>query len=192
MASTRSLVGFLTGNRLVALSSLTNSLVHPAACTSCRKSSNCCLNPPAALCVAKGRLLRPYKDGDANVRSVWLCSRNDAIGNVVVMVAAFGVWSTSTAWPDLAVAALMAGIFLTSALQILRQARSEYNEGSRLIWLLLSRNFPNIEAVECVGDRTLFIGGGSVRNEPSLPNKSAQAAQVGRCATHFRYSSAFY
>ena len=49
-------------------------------------------------------LLRPYKDGDANVRSVWLCSRNDAIGNVVVMAAALGVWGTSTAWPDLAVA----------------------------------------------------------------------------------------
>lgn len=75
-------------------------------------------------------LLRPYKDGDANVRSVWLCSRNDAIGNVVVMAAAFGVWGTSTAWPDLAVAALMAGIFLTSAVQILKQAWGEYNEGT--------------------------------------------------------------
>ncbi|CAN7418716.1 cation transporter [Phyllobacterium sp. LjRoot231] len=76
-------------------------------------------------------LLRPYKDGDANVRSVWLCSRNDAIGNVVVMAAALGVWGTSTAWPDLAVAALMAGIFLTSSMQILRQAWSEYHEGKR-------------------------------------------------------------
>ncbi|EJN05465.1 cation transporter [Phyllobacterium sp. YR531] len=76
-------------------------------------------------------LLRPYKDGDANVRSVWLCSRNDAIGNVVVMAAALGVWGTSMAWPDLAVAALMAGIFLTSALQILKQAWSEYKGGSR-------------------------------------------------------------
>ena len=63
-------------------------------------------------------LLIPYKDGDANVRSVWLCSRNDAIGNVVVMAAALGVWGTSSAWPDLAVAALMAGIFLTSSVQI--------------------------------------------------------------------------
>ncbi|MET3577511.1 Co/Zn/Cd efflux system component [Mesorhizobium robiniae] len=76
-------------------------------------------------------LLRPYKDGDANVRSVWLCSRNDAIGNVVVMAAALGVWGTSTAWPDLAVAALMAGIFLTSSVQILRQAWREYHEGHR-------------------------------------------------------------
>lgn len=72
-------------------------------------------------------LLMPYKDGDANVRSVWLCSRNDAIGNVAVMFAALGVWGTTTAWPDLIVAAIMAGIFLTSATQILRQAWSEYH-----------------------------------------------------------------
>jgi Co/Zn/Cd efflux system component len=66
------------------------------------------------------------------VRSVWLCSRNDAIGNIVVMAAALGVWGTSTAWPDLAVAALMAGIFLTSSVQILRQAWAEYRHGRRL------------------------------------------------------------
>jgi Co/Zn/Cd efflux system component len=76
--------------------------------------------------VASVVFLLPYKDGDANVRSVWLCSRNDAIGNVVVMAAALGVWGTSSAWPDLAVAALMAGIFLTSSVQILRQAWAEY------------------------------------------------------------------
>ena len=74
-------------------------------------------------------LLMRYKDGDANVRSVWLCSRNDAISNLVVMVAALGVWGTSTAWPDLAVAGLMAAIFLTSSAQILRQAWAEYREG---------------------------------------------------------------
>jgi Co/Zn/Cd efflux system component len=72
-------------------------------------------------------LLLPYKDGDANVRSVWLCSRNDAIGNVIVMIAALGVWGTATAWPDLAVAAVMAGIFLTSSAQILKQAWTEYH-----------------------------------------------------------------
>ncbi len=74
-------------------------------------------------------LLMPYKDGDANVRSVWLCSRNDAIGNVAVMIAALGVWGTTTAWPDLIVAAVMAAIFLTSSFQILRQAWSEYRQG---------------------------------------------------------------
>ncbi len=74
-------------------------------------------------------LLMRYKDGDANIRSVWLCSRNDAIGNVVVMAAALGVWGSHTAWPDLAVAALMASLFLTSSVQILRQAWREYRAG---------------------------------------------------------------
>jgi Co/Zn/Cd efflux system component len=72
-------------------------------------------------------LLMRYKDGDANVRSVWLCSRNDAIGNVIVMFAALGVWGSSSAWPDLAVAAVMAFIFLSSSVQILRQAWTEYS-----------------------------------------------------------------
>ncbi|MEL6425274.1 MAG: cation transporter [Pseudomonadota bacterium] len=80
--------------------------------------------------LASVALLLPYKDGDANVRSVWLCSRNDAIGNVAVMVAALGVWGTATGWPDLIVAGLMAGLFLTSAVQILRQALAEWREGS--------------------------------------------------------------
>lgn len=71
-------------------------------------------------------LLMRYKDGDANVRSVWMCSRNDAIGNVAVMIAALGVWGTSTAWPDLTVAAIMASLFLYSSFQIVRQAWSEY------------------------------------------------------------------
>jgi Co/Zn/Cd efflux system component len=75
-------------------------------------------------------LLRPYKDGDANVRSVWLCSRNDAIGNVIVMGAALAVWRTETPWPDLLVAGIMASIFLTSSIQILRQAWTEYREDS--------------------------------------------------------------
>ena len=70
-------------------------------------------------------LLVRYKDGDANVRSVWLCSRNDAIGNVAVMCAALGVWGTASGWPDLIVATLMACLFLSSALQILRQALAE-------------------------------------------------------------------
>lgn len=70
-------------------------------------------------------LLVRYKDGDANVRSVWLCSRNDAIGNVAVMLAAVGVWGTATAWPDLLVAAVMATLFLSSSFQIVRQALEE-------------------------------------------------------------------
>lgn len=70
-------------------------------------------------------LLVKYKDGDANVKSVWLCSRNDMIGNIIVMIAAVGVWGTNTAWPDLIVAGLMAGLFLTSSINIIRQALAE-------------------------------------------------------------------
>jgi Co/Zn/Cd efflux system component len=73
-------------------------------------------------------ILMRYKDGDANVRSVWLCSRNDAIGNVAVMIAALAVWGTATKWPDLLVAATMAGLFLTSSIQILRQSFREMRE----------------------------------------------------------------
>jgi len=76
--------------------------------------------------VASVLLLIKYKDGDANVRSVWLCSRNDAIGNVAVMLAALGVWGTSTGWPDVMVAAAMAGLFTWSAVQILTQGFSEW------------------------------------------------------------------
>ena len=78
--------------------------------------------------LASVMLLVRYKDGDANVRSVWLCSRNDAIGNVAVMLAALGVWNTASAWPDLAVAGIMGGLFLSSSIQILIQARREWSE----------------------------------------------------------------
>ncbi|WP_072391585.1 cation transporter [Hyphomicrobium sp. CS1GBMeth3] len=71
-------------------------------------------------------LLMRYKDGDANVRSVWLCSRNDAVGNVAVMLAAVGVWATASAWPDLIVAGIMAALFVNSATQILLQAWREW------------------------------------------------------------------
>ncbi len=75
-------------------------------------------------------ILVRYKDGDANVRSVWLCSRNDAIGNVAVMLAALGVWGTATKWPDLIVAAIMASLFLSSSAQIIRQALREMKAGA--------------------------------------------------------------
>ncbi|MGH1484756.1 MAG: cation transporter [Cellvibrionaceae bacterium] len=73
-------------------------------------------------------ILVRYKDGDANVRSVWLCSRNDAIGNLAVMIAALSVWGTASRWPDLIVAAIMSGLFLSSAIQIVRQALKERRE----------------------------------------------------------------
>ncbi|MET0081086.1 MAG: cation transporter, partial [Candidatus Thiodiazotropha lotti] len=70
-------------------------------------------------------LLQKYRNGDANVRSVWLCSRNDAIGNFAVLMAAGVVYVTQSQWPDLIVAFLMAALFLHSATLIIRQALAE-------------------------------------------------------------------
>lgn len=75
--------------------------------------------------VGVAALLYSYRDGDANMRSVWLCSRNDAIGNLAILLAAVGVFGTGTAWPDLGVAALMAVLGLTAAVQVIRQALAE-------------------------------------------------------------------
>ena len=73
-------------------------------------------------------ILMRWKDGDANVRSVWLCSRNDAIGNIAVMLAALGVFGTGSGWPDLLVAFLMASLFINSAIKIIYQSRAELIE----------------------------------------------------------------
>jgi Co/Zn/Cd efflux system component len=75
--------------------------------------------------VASVLILMRFRSGDANVESVWLCSRNDAIGNVAVVLAASGVFATGAAWPDLAVAAIMASLFLSSSVKIIRNAREE-------------------------------------------------------------------
>lgn len=73
-------------------------------------------------------LLYAYRDGDSNMRSVWLCTRNDAIGNIAVLIAALGVFGTGSAWPDLIVAAIMASLALTAAWQVGKQARAELHE----------------------------------------------------------------
>jgi len=70
-------------------------------------------------------MLFRFRDGDANMRSVWICSRNDAIGNLAVLGAAFGVLGTGQAWPDLLVASIMAGLALWGAAEVFGQARRE-------------------------------------------------------------------
>lgn len=70
-------------------------------------------------------MLYRFRTGDANMRSVWICSRNDAIGNIAVMAAALGVFGTGTAWPDLIVAAILALLGISGGIQIVRQARRE-------------------------------------------------------------------
>jgi Co/Zn/Cd efflux system component len=75
--------------------------------------------------VSVALLLYRYRGGDANMRSVWICSRNDALGNLAVGAAALGVLGTGTAWPDLLVAAFMAVLAITGSVTVFRQARAE-------------------------------------------------------------------
>jgi Co/Zn/Cd efflux system component len=70
-------------------------------------------------------MLWRHREGDANRRSVWICSRNDAIGNLAVVAAAPGVFGTGAAWPDLAVAAVLAGLGVSGGWQIIRRAWRE-------------------------------------------------------------------
>lgn len=70
-------------------------------------------------------ILYAFRDGDSNMKSVWLCSRNDAIGNVAVIFAAVGVFGTGSLWPDVIVAVIMAGLGLTAGYQIVKQALTE-------------------------------------------------------------------
>ena len=78
-----------------------------------------------AACLA---LLWAYRGGDSNMRSVWLCSRNDVMGNIAVLLAALGVFGTGSAWPDIAVASVMAGLALHGAWEVIRQATGELTE----------------------------------------------------------------
>jgi Co/Zn/Cd efflux system component len=75
--------------------------------------------------VVSALILYRYRGGDSNMRSVWLCSRNDAIGNLAIIVAASGVFVLSSGWPDFIVAVIMAVLALTASYQIIRQAYSE-------------------------------------------------------------------
>jgi Co/Zn/Cd efflux system component len=70
-------------------------------------------------------LLYQYREGNANMRSVWLCTRNDALGNIAVLLAGIAVWGSGNAWPDLAVAFIMAGLAIHSGSQIVLHARAE-------------------------------------------------------------------
>jgi Co/Zn/Cd efflux system component len=76
-------------------------------------------------------MLYAWREGDANMRAVWLCSRNDALGNVAVVLAAGAVALTGRAWPDLLVAVIMASLALHSSRAVLRQARNELRPAPR-------------------------------------------------------------
>jgi Co/Zn/Cd efflux system component len=73
-------------------------------------------------------LLWAYRGGDANMRSAWICTRNDVLGNLAVLVAAAGVFGTGTGWPDIIVAAIMAGLALQGAVLVVRQSLTELRQ----------------------------------------------------------------
>ena len=73
-------------------------------------------------------LLWAYRHGDANMRSAWICTRNDVLGNLAVLLAALGVFGTGTGWPDIIVAAIMAGLALQGAMLVVRQAVGELRQ----------------------------------------------------------------
>jgi len=83
-----------------------------------------------AVNVSVAALLYRYRSGDADMRSVWLCSRNDAIANVAVLIAAAGVLGSGSGWPDWAVAGVLAGLALTSSVSVVKHARREILDGS--------------------------------------------------------------
>jgi Co/Zn/Cd efflux system component len=70
-------------------------------------------------------LLWAYREGDANMRSAWVCTRNDVLGNLAVLLAALGVFGTGTGWPDTIVAAIMAGLALQGSWIVLNQSKAE-------------------------------------------------------------------
>jgi Co/Zn/Cd efflux system component len=78
-------------------------------------------------------MLYRFRAGEANMRSVWICSRNDVIGNIAVLLAAVGVFGTGTGWPDLTVALIMAGLFLSGAWQVTRQSLRELNQTTAVL-----------------------------------------------------------
>ncbi|WP_165856186.1 cation transporter [Marinobacter sp. JSM 1782161] len=84
-----------------------------------------------AACIANlgvALMLYRFRDGDANMQSVWVCSRNDAVGNLAVLFAALGVFGTGTPWPDLLVAGIMSGLSVSAGVRILISARAEQHQ----------------------------------------------------------------
>ena len=78
-------------------------------------------------------VLYAFRDGDSNMQSVWLCSRNDAIGNVAVVLAAVGVFGTGSMWPDIGVALIMATLGLTGGYQVIQKALQERKENKPFV-----------------------------------------------------------
>jgi len=112
-----------------ALTQLVYKLIHPQLPTFETMGAVAALALAAnAVCFA---LLWRHRADDINMRSVWLCSRNDLVANVSVLLAAGAVWATASPWPDLVVGAFICTLFLRSALTVAREARAELRHHGR-------------------------------------------------------------
>jgi Co/Zn/Cd efflux system component len=78
-------------------------------------------------------MLWAHRGGDSNMRSAWICTRNDVIGNLAVLLAALGVFGTGTGWPDIIVAAIMGMLALQGAIVVFRQALAELHQSARAV-----------------------------------------------------------
>ena len=95
-------------------------------------------------------ILYRYRSGDSNMRSIWLCSRNDAIGNIAVMVAAAGVFASASRWPDLITALIIASLNLSAAVQVVKQALGELRQERETT----QRGIPDSRIVDDPGSHT--------------------------------------
>lgn len=82
----------------------------------------------AGIDIGVALLLHRWREGDSNMRSVWICTRNDAIGNLAVLAAAAGVFGSGSGWPDYVVAAIMSGLALVGAFEVTRHAIAELRQ----------------------------------------------------------------
>ena len=99
-----------------------------ACCGACKQSDRLAKwNDRATAYQQTGQVLSTHQEfqGDANMRSAWICTRNDVLGNLAVLLAALGVFGTGTGWPDVIVATIMAGLAIQGAILVIRQAAGE-------------------------------------------------------------------
>lgn len=99
-----------------------------ACCGACQQSDRLAKwNDRATAYQQTGQVLSTHQEfqGDANMRSAWICTRNEVLGNLAVLLAALGVFGTGTGWPDVIVATIMAGLAIQGAILVIRQAAGE-------------------------------------------------------------------
>jgi Co/Zn/Cd efflux system component len=131
-------------------------------------------------------LLWAYRHGDANMRSVWICSRNDVLGNLAVLLAAAGVFGTGTGWPDIIVAAVMASLALQGAWVVIRDSLRELHEAATSVPMAAGAKLTVSDVFATGGSFHWQVGRGPaavwpVRHLPpeAVPDRAARPAPAG-------------